>query len=404
MVRVACGAIGERCGPDMTGSGATIFHTEASMAWGGQELRVLAELDGLAKRGHRTGLICENDAPIAARARAFACPVYPVRFRWSADPMAIRRVTRVLRGERVDVLATHSSLDAWVGGIAARWCRIPVVRTRHLDLPLKRNVLSRSVYRLLADMVVVTGRSGAERLALESGVAAGRLVVVPTGIDPARFDPQTVRGDGVRRALGIADTAPVVGTIGVLRAIKGTDVFLRGCRAILDRIPSVRFLVAGDGPMRREVRELRDALGLSETVHLLGHRDDVPELLAAMDVFVFPTLGGDINAQAVSQAMAMNVPVVASDIPGNQEQARDGDTALLFPSGNAEALAEAVCRLIGDSDLRGQLAARAQVRIREGYSLEAMLDKMEGVYCGQVARRRGQEFGTGSAPRARSRP
>ena len=388
----------------MTGSGATIFHVEASTAWGGQELRVLAELEGLAARGHRTGLICEPDAPIAARARALARPVYPVRFRWSADPVAIRRVAGVLQDERVDVLATHSSLDAWVGGIAARWCGVPIVRTRHLDLSLKRNPLSRSVYRLLADMVVVTGRSGAERLAVESGVPAERLVVVPTGIDLARFDPHAVTGVGVRRALGFADAAPVVGTVNVLRAIKGTDVFLRACRAILDRIPAVRFVVAGDGPMRREVRELRDALGLSETVHLLGQREDVPELLAAMNVFVFPTLGADINSQAVSQAMAMGVPVVASDIPGNQEQALDGDTALLFPPGDAGALAEAVCRLLGDSAMARRLAAQAGTRVREGYTLETMLDRMEGVYCGQIARRRGRQMRSGRAWRARSRP
>jgi len=387
----------------MRESGCTIFHAEASAGWGGQELRILAELQGLARRGHRTGLICELNAPIGDRARALGSPVYAVRFRWSADPVAIRRVAGILRDEQVDVLGTHSSLDAWVGGIAARWCGVPVVRTRHLDLPLKRNPLSRSVYRLLADTVVVTGRSGADRLAAESGVPADRLFVVPTGVDLVRFDPTAVDGGGIRRALDIPPSAPVVGTVSVLRAIKGTDVLLRGCRAILDRIPSARFLVVGDGPMRREVRELRDALGLSATVHLLGQREDVPELLAAMDVFVFPSLGADINSQAVSQAMAMGVAVVASDIPGNQEQARDGDTALVFPPGDASALAEATCRLIGDGETRRRLAARGQARVRAGYTLETMLDRMESLYCGQIVKRRGQGAASGaraSAPGA----
>jgi glycosyltransferase involved in cell wall biosynthesis len=229
-------------------------------------------------------------------------------------------------------------------------------------------------------------------------VPADRLFVVPTGVDLARFDPSAVDGGGIRRALGIPTAAPVVGTISVLRAIKGADVFLRGCRAILDRIPSARFLVVGDGPMRREVRELRDALGLSATVHLLGQREDVPELLAAMDVFVFPSLGADINSQAVSQAMAMGVAVVASDIPGNQEQARDGDTALVFPPGDAGALAEATCRLIGDEATRRRLAARGQATVRAGYTLETMLDRMESIYGVQIAKRRGQ--GTVSGVRA----
>lgn len=365
-------------------AGYTIFHAEASTAWGGQELRILAELEGLARRGSRTGLICEQEAPIGTRARALGCPVHPVRFRWSADPAAIRRIARILRDERVDVLATHSSLDAWVGGLAARWCGVPVVRTRHLDLPLKRNPLSRMVYRRLADTIVVTGASGGDRLIAGAGVPAERVFVVPTGIDLARFHPAAAAGEDIRRALDIPASAPIVGTVGVLRAIKGTDVFLRGCRMILDRIPAARFLVVGDGPMRREVRELREALGLSGVAHLLGQREDIPELLAAMDVFVFPSLGADINSQAVSQAMAMGVAVAASDIPGNLEQARAGETALLFAPGDSASLADAACRLLWDPDMRRALAARALARVRSGYTLHTMLDRMDAIYRAQA--------------------
>ena len=268
------------------GGGGTIFHAEASSGWGGQELRILAELEGLARRGYRTGLICEPNAPIGDRARVLGRPVHAVRFRWSADPVAIRRVAEVLRRERVDVLVTHSSLDAWAGGVAARLCRVPVVRMRHLDIPLQRNPLSRAVYRLLADTIVVTGASGAARLVAESGVSPTRVQVVPTGVDLTRFDPGSADGRRIRGELGIPSGAPVVGTIGVLRALKGPEVFLRGCRVILDRIPAARFLMAGDGPLRREVRDLQEKLGLAEAMHLLGHREDVPDVMAALDVFV----------------------------------------------------------------------------------------------------------------------
>ena len=381
------------------GDGGTIFHAEVSSGWGGQELRILAELEGLARRGYRTGLICEPNAPIGDRARVLGRPVHAVRFRWSADPVAIRRVAGILRRERVDVLATHSSLDAWVGGIAARVCGVPVVRTRHLDIPLKRNPLSRAVYRLLADSIVVTGASGAARLIAESGVSPERVHVVPTGIDLARFDPATVDGSRIRRELGILPELPIVGMIGVLRALKGSDVFLRGCRAILDRIPAARFLVVGDGPMRREVRDLRETLGLSEAAHLIGQREDVPELLAAMTIFVLPSLAGEGSPQAVTQAMVMGIPVVASSLPGVSELAREGETALLFPPGNAAALAEAVCRLLADEAARRRLAERARAEVCEAYTLERMLDRMERIYLDEMARCRGGSAGR-TAPRA----
>ena len=383
----------------MGGGGGTIFHAEASSGWGGQELRILAELEGLAGRGYRTGLICEPNAPIGDRARALGRPVHAVRFRWSGDPAAIRQVAGILRRERADVLGTHSSLDAWVGGIAARFCGVSVVRTRHLDIPLKRNPLSRAVYRLLADTIVVTGASGAARLVAESGVSPERVHVVPTGIDLARFDPAAVDGSRIRRELGFPPGVPVVGTIGVLRALKGSNVFLRGCRAILDRIPAARFLVVGDGPMRREVHDLQKTLGLSEAAHLLGHREDVPDVMAALDVFVSSSLGGEINPQVVSQAMAMGVPVVASSLPGMLELAREGETALLFAPGDAAALADAVCRLLADEPVRRRLAERARAEVCEAYTLERMLDRMERIYLDEMARCRGGSAGR-TAPRA----
>jgi glycosyltransferase involved in cell wall biosynthesis len=383
----------------MGGEGGTIFHAEASSGWGGQELRILAELEGLARRGYRTGLICEPNAPIGDRARALGRPVHAVRFRWSGDPAAIRQVAGILRRERVNVLGTHSSLDAWVGGIAARFCGVPVVRTRHLDIPLKRNPLSRAVYRLLADTIVVTGVSGAARLVAESGVSTTRVRVVPTGVDLTRFDPGSADGRRIRGEFGIPSGAPVVGTIGVLRALKGPEVFLRGCRIILDRNPAARFLMAGDGPLWREVRDLQEKLGLAEAMHLLGHREDVPDVLAALDVFVSSSLGGEINPQAVSQAMAMGIPVVASALAGMWEQAGEGETALLFPPGDAAALADAVCRLLADEVARRRLAERARAEVCEAYTLERMLDRMERIYLDEMARYRGGSAGR-TAPRA----
>lgn len=365
-------------------SGTTIFHTEASGGWGGQEIRILAELDGLARRGYRTGLLCEPDTPIAERARSLGRPVHPVRFRWSADPSAVRQVARVLREEGVHLLGTHSSLDAWVGGIAARWCGVPVVRTRHLDIPLKRNPLSRAVYRWLADAVIATGGPAATRLASEAGVPPERIHVVPTGIDLDRFDPARVDGSRIRREMGIEASAPVIGTIGVLRALKGIDVFLRGCRAILDRNPAARFLVVGDGPMRREIRALWETLHLEEAAWLLGHREDIPELLATMSVFVWAPLRGEGNPQVVSQAMAMGVPVVASALPGVLDLARDGDTALLFPAGDAEGLAAAVCRMLEDGETRRRLASWGQALARARFGLDAMLDQIEVIYASVV--------------------
>ena len=141
--------------------------------------------------------------------------------------------------------------------------------------------------------------------------------------------------------------------------------------------------------MRREVHDLRETLGLSEAAHLLGQREDVPELLAAMTVFVLPSLAGEGSPQAVTQAMVMGIPVVASSLPGVSELAREGETAQLFAPGDATGLADAVCRLLADEPARRRLAERARAEVRETYGLERMLDRMEGIYLDGMRRGRG---------------
>jgi glycosyltransferase involved in cell wall biosynthesis len=145
--------------------------------------------------------------------------------------------------------------------------------------------------------------------------------------------------------------------------------------------------------MRREVHDLQKTLGLSEAAHLLGHREDVPDVMAALDVFVSSSLGGEINPQVVSQAMAMGVPVVASSLPGMLELAREGETALLFAPGDAAALADAVCRLLADEPARRRLAERARAEVCKAYTLERMLDRMERIYLDEMARCRGGSAG-----------
>jgi len=150
--------------------------------------------------------------------------------------------------------------------------------------------------------------------------------------------------------------------------------------------------------MRREVRALWQARHLEGAAWLLGHREDIPELLAAMSVLVLPSLTGEGNPQVVSQAMAMGVPVVASALPGIMELARDGDTARLFPAGDAQGLADAVCRMLEDGEIRRRMASRGQALARARLSVDAMLDRIEVIYAGVVPGGHGRHAGR-AAPR-----
>lgn len=367
----------------------TVLHSEASLGWGGQEIRILAELTGLAGRGHRTGVLASPMSEILTRVRAAGVPAWEVRFRHALDVRSMARVVRLLRAQRADLLVTHSSKDSWVAGIAAPLAGVPVVRMRHLAVPVRRNPISRLVYTRLCRRIVTTGEGGRDLLIREARVRPDRVVAVPTGIDLARFDPDRVDGGPVRRALGISRDAPVVGMVAVLRSKKGHRYFVEAAREVARALPAARFLIVGEGPMRSTVEGWTAEAGLTGAVFLLGHREDVPEVMAALDVAVLPSRRAEGVPQVLGQALAMERAVVTTDVVGVTELVEDGVTGLVVPPEDGLALAKAVTSLLRERERARAMGRAGRQRVAAGYSLEMMLDRMEAIYH-EVAGRRPQ--------------
>jgi glycosyltransferase involved in cell wall biosynthesis len=365
-------------------AGLVVFHSEASMGWGGQELRILGEMEQFARRGHRLGLIAQPASQILVRARGAGFPVHAVRMRGPADLAAACRIARLLRAEGAQLLNTHSSVDAWVGGIAARWLGLPVVRTRHLAIRIRRNPVSPMVYTWLADRIVTTGAEGREILIEQAGAAPGRVAVVPTGVDTARFAPEAADGRRIRRALGFTDETPVVGIVAVIRRRKGHQVLLEAVASAPLRGRGTHLVIAGEGPVRGQVEARAAELGLQEWVHFLGHREDVPDLLAACDVVALPSVLGEGVPQTILQALAVQRPVVASDVAGIRQVVRHDETGLLVPPEDPRALAEAIARLLADPETGRRLGAAGRALVASGYSVTHMADAMERVYAATV--------------------
>ncbi len=354
------------------------------MGWGGQEIRIMAELMGLARRGHRTGLLAAPGAEILARARADGLPTWEVPFRHTLDLASAVRAARLLRGQEADVLVTHSSKDGWLGGAAGLLAGVPVVRMRHLAVPVRRNPISRLVYTRLCRRIVTTGEGGRELLIGQARVPPERVVAVPTGVDLARFDPRRVDGGPVRRALGIPREAPVVGMVAVLRSKKGHRYFVEAARELVRAVPGARFLIVGEGPMRTAVEGWIAEAGLAGCVFLLGHREDIPEVMAAMDVMVLPSRRDEGVPQVLGQALAMERVVVTSDVAGVTELVEDGVTGVVVPPEDSQALAQAVIGLLRDRERARAMGRAGARRVADGFGLEKVLDQMETIY-GEVA-------------------
>jgi glycosyltransferase involved in cell wall biosynthesis len=358
----------------VSASRAAILHTEASVGFGGQEIRIIAESRWLAEHGWRVLIAGQPGSRLLAEGTRAGLPVVAVRMRRVLDVAALFALRRLIETRDIALVHTHSSIDSWLAGLAARTRGRPVVRSRHVSIPIPRR---RGLVYRLADRVITSGEAVA-RLVAATGVPAARIVAIHPGVDTSRFHP-SVSGAGVRAELGL-DGVPLAGLVANIRGSKGHDVFLAAARAVLAQEPTARFLIVGDGIGFDDVRRRVCALGLQEAVRMVGFRRDVPEIMAALDVLVLPSTRSEATSQVVPQALAVGTPVVASDVGGSGELIRDGDTGRLVPPGDADALARAILDCLSDSDSARAMARRGQAIVRATHSLDAVMGRTTAVY------------------------
>jgi glycosyltransferase involved in cell wall biosynthesis len=351
----------------------TILHTEASPGWGGQEIRILTEAGAFAKRGLRIMLACQPGAPLTNVAQYEGLPVRPVAMRGALDVMACWRLRRLMRVEGVDLVHTHSSIDAWLAGFAAKSLGLPVVRSRHVFIPVKRR--RNFVYNAFSDRVIASGEAIREVL-IKGGVHAGKIVAIPAGVDVTRFHPG-ISGDAIRRELGLH--GPVIGTVARFSSSKGHRVLLKAIPEILNQEPAAEFVWVGDGVGREALTQAVAQAGLAAKIRLTGFREDVATLLAAMDVFVLPSIKEGVP-QAILQALAMGKPVVASDNGGIPEVIQHQHTGLLVPPNDPAALATAVVQVLRHRTQAAAWAEAGRQLVSTHYTLDRMIDRTAAVY------------------------
>lgn len=290
-------------------------------------------------------------------------------------PERILRIARFLRRRRVDVVHVHNLAPLVYGGVAARLLgprRPAVVYSEHNQI-YRANARAEGRFRRyvrLADQVVAVSddlrRTLVDRLRIAPPVR-----VLHNGIDPAPFEG--VDPSPVRRELDIGPDSFVVGTAVVLSEQKGVRFLLEAAGLVRATDPGVRFVVAGDGPLRAELERRAAELGLGDGVRFLGYRRDVPQLVAAFDAYVLPSLWEGLPL-ALLEALASGKPIVASRVGGNPEVVEHERNGLLVPPRSPEALAEAILRLRRDPALREAIRGRNQERFHRFFSIASMVN------------------------------
>lgn len=319
---------------------------------------------------------------------ASGTPVVNLEARHLRDGRAFRRLLALLRRERFDLVHAHLTYAAIWGALAARRVGVPLVATLH-TLPCGGRVWSRERLRQrlmcwllrLAGARVVAVSEAVRRAYAEAGLLPARsLEVLPNGIDAAAFELGPVARDTARAELGLPAGARAITTVAVLRWGKGLDVLLRAAALLAKGQPELTLLIAGDGALRPALERLARDLAIADQVRWLGFRRDVPQVLAASDLFVLPSLF-DAFPGALLEAMAAALPIVASAVGGVPEILGHPPCGRLVAPGDPVALAQALAALLdAPAAERTALGEAARARLRQEFALEAWRDRLLALY------------------------
>jgi glycosyltransferase involved in cell wall biosynthesis len=358
-----------------------ILHTENSLGWGGQEIRILSEIEGMRGRGHEMHLICPAEARIFGEAarRGIAVTALPIQKKRLRGVQALRAW---LAANPVDVINTHSSTDSWLTALACATLQAapPIVRTRHISAPVSNNLATRWLYTRATRSIVTTGEALKTRLVEDNGFPPECIVSIPTGIDLARYLPvaSSETRQAVRARLGLPPAAHIIGIVATLRSWKGHRYLVEAFASL--KRADTHLLIVGDGPQRAALEELVGRLGIASQVTLAGNQADVVPWLQSIEVFCLPSYANEGVPQAILQAFACALPVVTTNAGAIGEVARDGDTALVVRMEDAADLARGIGRMLDDPAHAQSLATRAHALAQARFSLDAMLDQMETVF------------------------
>ncbi len=359
-----------------------IFHTESSLSLGGQEFATLALTEGLRKRGHAVQLVVRPRSPLLRIARERAIPHHTLVMDKPLYPLAVAKLASLLRQHHIDIIHTNGSRDSWISGLAAKWSsqRPRMVLTRHKTTPISRNFINNILYHSLADAIVTTGGDIARKALIdEHGFDETKVVAIPPGADLTRFSPN---GDGMkfRDEIGVEEDDFLVGTACFFRHYKGLEYFIDAASVILKQRPHCRFVIIGEGPEQERLFQKITGLGLGKNIAMVGYLADLSGAMMALDVFVVSSLFGETLTQTIPEALAMEIPVVATNVGSIPDIIRHGETGFLVPPRDAVSLAEHIMAMLENRDLARNMAQRGRKLVVNSFSKQSAVTKNEQLY------------------------
>lgn len=382
-----------------------LVHLADTADRGGGETYLFVLADRLPRDRYLLSVLCPSMGLLPDRLRQIGIRVIPFEIPHLLSPAALVRLTRLLRQDRPDIVQSHGARPNLYAALAGRWAQVPtIISTIHnslYDYPISS--IRRSLYLLgerltyrLTDRTVCVADALAQDLTHRSGRDPAKIRVIRNGVDLDAFDPKIVDGWKARREFGLQEGTPLIGIVGRMTPQKGHLDFLTALVQIKAAIPTVKALIVGDGPLRAELVQYSRTHRLEECCLFTGMREDIPTIIAALDVVALPSLSEGLPF-VLLEAMAMGKPIVATRVNGVSEVVEDGVTALLVPPRAPDMLARATIALLANKEMGSRLGAAARQQAEQRFGMERMIQGVEALYeelRTQRASREGSRIGT----------
>lgn len=373
-----------------------LLKTCASRAWGGMEMSMVLTATKLRDRGHAVFPVCQPDCPIeenlvAAGFDPLRCDIWG-----KFHPDKVWQLTRYVRRHGIELIHTDNSRDLFsLVPVRQLTGGVPLVLQKHIGTGDPKNLFVHHYMYRRVDHVIAISEVIRRNLLATHPLREDQVGVVHAGVDMDRFRPDPAVRARVRAELGVPDGACLVGIIGRLQKEKGHFDFIETAQRLQTGHPDTRWVIIGapTPSWEEEAASIEDAAraaGLGEKLILAGFRRDVPDLLDAMDVFLFPS-HAEAYGLVVVEAMAMGVPVVAYGCDGVLDLVVPGETGELVELYDRAGLAAAVDGLLGDGGRRDAQGRAARKLVEERFTEEHMYRQLEDLYAGLIDRHRSDQ-------------
>ncbi|MFQ5795733.1 MAG: glycosyltransferase [Candidatus Bipolaricaulia bacterium] len=359
-----------------------ILHVITTIDVGGAENHLLSLVRGLDRERYQiTIAYLKGRGELRDTLQGLGATVIPMKMRFDTDVRVLGRLLRLIRTHRYHIVHTHLPRADLYGILAARLTGVPAILSSKHNVywALRRNPY-RSIHRWISSfcdrIIVISGYVGA--FMAEIGLDPERITTVRYGLDPSPYARLNDRAP-IRKEFGIEPETSLVGTIARLTEQKGLLHLIRAFANVLKQAPASWLLIVGRGELETEMKRLTRELEIEEHVIFAGFRTDIPAILAEFDLFVLPSLWEGFGL-VLLEAMAANLPIVATAVTAIPEVVTDGETGILVPPGDVPALSDAMLKLIQDRDLARAMGRAGRRRLEDRFSVTTMVDRIERIY------------------------